>query len=343
MRPDARRLDRLRWALDGKRRLLILTHDNPDPDAIASAWILSRVVQRLGSIRGVLGYGGIIGRAENRAMIEVLRIPMRPLSSLRIETFDAIALVDSQPRTGNTSLPPDRFPDLVFDHHPCRRLTRRVPYYDIREDYGATTTILYEYLLAAGVRPDRRLATAVFHAIRSETQNLGREAGRPDARVFLSCFPLTNNEALSRIEHAPLPRAYFAMIDSAIDGTRIYRDVAVTLLGEVQNPDMVAQFADLVVRLEGIWWALCIGRYRGDLVLSIRTNHRNANAGRVIREIVGTEGTAGGHDMIAGGKLLGSSLTRTRARRAEELLRRRLLRLLTVDGVRPALLTRNPA
>jgi nanoRNase/pAp phosphatase (c-di-AMP/oligoRNAs hydrolase) len=273
-------------------------------------------------------------------MIEVLRIPLKPLNSIDFDAFDAIALVDTQPATGNNSLPKEKTATIVFDHHPCRKATRAVAYYDVRDGYGATTTILYEYLQAAGINPDRRLASAIFHAIRSETQNLGREAGKHDARAFLDCFPLVDNEALSRIEHARLQRSYFAMMDQAIEGTRIYSEIAVTRLKEVPNPDMVAQFADLIVRLEGVEWALCIGRYQTDLLISLRTNSRRHNAGKMIRQIVGSHGTAGGHDMIAGGKIPGAAVTQAKAVRAEDLLRRRLLRELGATGIRPTELTR---
>ncbi len=341
MKRNLRRLQRLQDVLSSCKKLLILTHDNPDPDAIAAAWLLSRIARRTDGLKVALAYGGIIGRTENRAMIDVLKIPIRPIDEIGLGSFDALSLVDTQPETGNNSLPEDRTATIVFDHHPCRRATRTVPYYDIREDYGATTTILYEYLLAAEIPLDKRLAGAVFHAIRSETQNLGREASRTDQRAFLDCFPLVDNEALSSIEHARLQRSYFDMMGRAIDGTRLYSEIAVTLLEEVHNPDMVAEFADLVVRLEGIEWALCIGRYNDDLLLSIRSNSRRANAGKLIRQIVGERGTAGGHDMIAGGKVPGGAITSVRARRIEDLLRRRLLRQLGAAGIRSKRLTRS--
>lgn len=341
MKQIQRRLARLCEALQGRRRLLVLTHDNPDPDAIASAWMVGRIGRKLGVSGITLGYGGIVGRTENRAMIDVLKIPLKSLATIDVDAHDAVALVDTQPRAGNNSLPMGRQADVVFDHHPCRRATRDVAFYDIREEYGATTTIVHEYFEAAGLPSDRRIATAVFHAIRSETQNLGREAGRPDAQVFLACFPFVDNQALSRIEHAPLKRAWFAMIDRAIDGTHLYHDIAVTQLGAVDTPDMVAQFADLIVRLEGIDWSLCIGRFRSDLLLSIRTNRRRANAGKVIRSIVTGLGTAGGHDMIAGGKIAGGALTSARARRVESLLVKRLLKELGAVGIHPSHLTRS--
>jgi nanoRNase/pAp phosphatase (c-di-AMP/oligoRNAs hydrolase) len=339
LRPTRSRIEKLTAILRASPRFLVLTHDNPDPDSIAAAWLLGRIARRAGCPRVTLGYGGIIGRTENRAMLEVLRIPLRPISELDVERFDSIGLVDTQPRTGNNSLPVDRIPRVVFDHHPLRAQTRRVPFREVHEEYGATATMLFEYLHAMGIQPDQRLATAVFHAIRSETQNLGREAGRRDARAFLQTFPFIDNKALSRIEHARLPREWFAMLGSAIAGTRIYGDLAVALLGNVHHPDMVAQFADLIVRLDGIDWALAIGRHRSDILLSIRTNRRRANAGAVIRSIVGKEGSAGGHDMIAGGKLAGAGRTRRGARRFEDLLIRRLLTEINLSGIRPVHLT----
>ena len=282
--PDAaeKRLEQLGAILAGKSRLLILTHDNPDPDTIATGWALLRLVHRLRRIRVDLAYGGTIGRSENRALLEVLRVPMRPIDDFDPATYPAIALVDCQPETGNNSLPPGIVPTIVIDHHPVRKRTRVVPFYDVREDYGASVTIMSEYLIAAGLRVDRRLATAIFYAIKTETKNLGREASRADVKLFLHFFPLVDNHALSRIEHPPLPRSYFSMIDAAIDGTHIHGPVSVTSLGPVSNPDIVSEFADLMVRLEGVRWSLSIGRYGDDLILSIRTNRERANAGRVI-------------------------------------------------------------
>lgn len=330
--PEAaqKRLGQLSGALSGIRRLLVLTHDNPDPDAIAAGWALMRVARKLHHIRADLAYGGIIGRGENRALLEVLRVPLRPLESLDLSSYQGVALVDCQPQTGNNSLPSNLSPTVVIDHHPLRRQTREVPFYDVREDYGATVTIVSEYLLASDVRVDRRLATALFYAIKSETQNLGREASRADVRAFLHFFPMVDNQALSSIEHPPIPRDYFSMFDQAIKGTTLYGSVAVTLLGRVSNPDVVAEFADRMIRLETIHWALAIGRFGSDLVLSIRTNRSRVNAGRLIQLIVGAAGTAGGHGTMAGGKVEGGARTDDEAAFREQWLRRRALRLLRV-------------
>lgn len=331
--PDVaeKRLEQLAAVLHGTSRLLIVTHDNPDPDTIATGWVLQRLVRRLRPIRVDLAYGGIIGRGENRALREVLRVPLRPLDTVDPASYPAIALVDCQPNTGNNSLPPGIKPTIVIDHHPVRRQTREVPFYDVREEYGASVTIASEYLIASGARVDRRLATAIFYAIKTETKNLGREASRADVRVFLHFFPQVDNHALSLIEHPPIPRSYFSMMDQMIDGTRLFGPLSVTMLGEVSNPDIVAEFADLIVRLEGIRWSLAVGRFGDDLVLSIRTNYERANAGRVIRRIVGELGKAGGHGMMAGGKLPGGAADPATARRNEAWLLERTRKILRIE------------
>lgn len=332
--PDAaeKRLEQLAHVLHGKRRLLIVTHDNPDPDTIATGWVLLRLARRLRRMRVDLAYGGIIGRGENRALLEVLKVPLQRLETLDPASYDAIALVDSQPGTGNNSLPASKVPTIVIDHHPMRPRTREVPFHDVREDYGASVTIAAEYLLAAGMRLERRLATAIFYAIKSETKNLGREASRADIKLFLELFPQVDNHALSQIEHPPIPRNYFSMIDQAIDGTQLHGRVAMTRSGELSNPDVVAEFADLMVRLEGIRWSFAIGRYGPDLWLSIRTNQERANAGRMIRRVVGKLGMAGGHGMMAGGRIPEGAATPAKATELEETLCARLLSLLRAES-----------
>ncbi|MBD3337403.1 MAG: phosphoesterase, partial [Candidatus Eisenbacteria bacterium] len=215
-------LSQIRKWVEDAGRILVLTHDNPDPDALASAWALRRVFQRMGCRNVQTAYSGIVGRAENRFMIDILRIPIEPAADKHWERADTVALVDCQPGAGNVSLP-RKAPAVrfVLDHHPLRQTTRRIDYYDVRPEVGATATMAAEYLERVGVRLDRRLATALFHAIRTETQNLGREASRTDARQFSRLFPLVDNQALSRIEMAPIPRAYFSMMNHAINGTRI--------------------------------------------------------------------------------------------------------------------------
>jgi nanoRNase/pAp phosphatase (c-di-AMP/oligoRNAs hydrolase) len=296
------RLRRLLKTLEGKGRVLILSHDYPDPDAIASALALKGLLER--RVRGCkvdMGFGGIIGRAENRAMVRALKAELISLTELSLDAYPAIALVDTQPRTGNNSLPAGVRPTVVIDHHPLRRETRHVRFHDVRTRFGATATMLYEYLRVARFRLDADLATALFYGIRAETQALTREASRADREAYVALLPLVDFRRLSEIEHAGVSREYFGGMGAALAGTTLYGDVAVVSLGEISNPDFCAEFCDMILRLESTRWALCVGRRNGILYLSLRTRERKGHAGRIIARIVGREGRAGGHGMMAGG------------------------------------------
>ena len=296
------RLRRLLNTLRGQQRVLVLSHDYPDPDAIASALALKGLLERrVPGCRVDIGFGGVVGRAENRAMVRALKAELTSLTELDLSAYQAFALVDTQPRTGNNSLPSGLRPTIVIDHHPMRRETSHVRFHDVRTRFGATATMLYEYLRAARFRIDADLATAMFYGIRAETQALTREASVADREAYLGLLPLVDFRRISEIEHAGVSREYFGGMGAALAGTTLYGDVAVVSLGEISNPDFCAEFCDMILRLESTRWALCVGRRNGILYLSFRTRERKGHAGRIIARIVGREGRAGGHGMMAGG------------------------------------------
>ena len=109
-------------------RWLVLTHDNPDPDALASAQLLARVLRQAFGQKVTAAYGGIIGRAENREMVRTLRLPFSHVRFLNLKSYGRFALVDTQARTGNNQLPPRIVPDVVIDHHPVRSNTPAGPF-----------------------------------------------------------------------------------------------------------------------------------------------------------------------------------------------------------------------
>lgn len=335
----ARALGHLKRVLKTCRRLLILAHDNPDPDSIAGAVALKHLVWERFGIRSTVSYGGIVGRAENRAMLRLLRIKMSPVHRIPLRRYRHIALVDTQPKTGNNSLPLELEPTVVIDHHPLRRDTK-APLVDVRPEYGAVATILTEYLQECGCKIPTPLATALFYAISSETQALGREAGEADTRAYLSLFPLANKKHLARIQRPSLPKSYFNVLDRSLLGAATYKNVVVARLGTVKVPELAAEVADLLVRMERITWALCLARHGDRLVLSIRTTNVKAKAGRVIQRLVGRRGRAGGHNMMAGGWLDGTGLSEAQKDRLEEEMVNKFLGLVghrEVSVMRPLL------
>ena len=296
-------------------RWLVLTHDNPDPDALASALILGRVLRTAFKQNVTLAYGGIVGRAENREMFRLLRLPFRHIRGLSLKSYGAFALVDTQPRTGNNQLPPRTVPDVVIDHHPVRSPTQNGPFFDIRPEYGATATIVAEYLLAAGIQPTHAEATALIYAIRSETQDFAREFTGRDKAVYDLFFPRADHRLLARIQSPRLPLTYFANLHDALENLETVDTLIVSHLGKVEQPDIVPEIADLLLRLEGKTWALCTGVYQDRLYLSIRTTNTRAEAGSLMHRLLGRRGKGGGHGRTAGGWVDLSKIPEEEARR----------------------------
>ena len=306
------RLEKIGEALKDTKRLVIMTHDNPDPDSISSALTLAYIAKARFKVPSIVRYGGIVGRAENRAMIRVLKLRAQPLAESDLgKRGTDFAFVDMQPKTGNSSFRPPKKPVIIIDHHSLRKTTR-ADYLDIRTEYGATATILTEYLLASRLEISSQLATALSYGISSETQDLGREARETDIQAYLALFPRSNKKLLASIEHPKLPREYFITLNRAMHHSRIYKNAIATSLGEVANPDFVPFIADFVLRCERLSWSICVGRFQNRIIVSIRTTNINGRAGRFLRQLIGKRGTAGGHGMIAGGQIVCESMEHDR-------------------------------
>ncbi|HEX4960036.1 MAG TPA: DHH family phosphoesterase [Thermoanaerobaculia bacterium] len=296
-------------------RWLVLTHDNPDPDALASAQILARVLRQAFRQKVTVAYGGIIGRAENQEMVKSLRLPFSHVRNLSFKRYRHFALVDTQPRSGNNQLPSRTVPDIVIDHHPLRPATQAGPFYDVRPKYGATATLLAEYMLEAGVKPTHALATALIYAIRSETQDFAREHIGPDKAIHDLFFPLANHRLLARIQSPRLPLTYFGNLHDALENLESVDSLILTHLGAIEQPDIVPEIADLLLRMAGKTWSLVTGYHQDRLYLSIRTTNTRADAGSLMRRLLGRRGKGGGHGMIAGGWIDATKMTAPAERR----------------------------
>ncbi len=296
------KLQKLKESLKDVKKLTVLAHDNPDPDSISCAVTLADIVTQVFGIPATAGYHGIVGRAENREMIRALDLKIRRLGKTGVKASDAIALVDCQPFTGNITLPKNANPVVVIDHHAPRKTTKSA-FIDVREGYGATATILGEYLLVSGMAMTSQLATALCYGISSETQRLGRDASQHDMAIYLALFADANKKTLSQIEFPKLERHYFSTLNRALHQAYVYKNAVISYLGEIAEPDFVPIVADLLLRCERMSWSLSMGRYKSQILFSLRTTRKNSDCGNFLRALIGKRGTAGGHDLIAGGQI----------------------------------------
>jgi nanoRNase/pAp phosphatase (c-di-AMP/oligoRNAs hydrolase) len=342
--PAKSKLDRLLQVARGKKRALILTHDNPDPDSLAAAVTLAHILERRAGLQAQVGYGGIIGRAENIAFVKVLRLSVSHVSQLDFDEYDLFGLVDTQPTVGNHSLPARLPAHIVVDHHPLRDESLLSPFADVGGDYGATSTMVVEYLRAARLEPSVDVATALFYGIKADTRDLGRETTQTDIDSYLWLFPRCDKQLLGQIEHPELPARYFQLYHTAIERAKVYGTAIITDLEEVYSPDMVAEVAERLMFLEGMKWSLAYATFRNQLFVSLRVKDRRMNAGRLIREICEDfGGSSGGHGSMAGARLPLSGRANQRKALKRQLVAR-FIEAFGVSGERPvSLLTAQDA
>jgi nanoRNase/pAp phosphatase (c-di-AMP/oligoRNAs hydrolase) len=301
---DQNRLEKLR-SVAGSGPVLILTHDNPDPDALASGKAFATLLKEAWDIPCQLVYSGLVARAENHVMLKRLTPEWEFSDTLPdMKEYSAVAQVDTQPGAGNNRLETVQPSHIVIDHHyPIRGAIDNVAYADVRTETGSTVTMLFQYLEAAGIQPDPLLATAMFYGIKTDTRSLSRGDSPADEVAFVKLLHHLDRQELSKVELASLSREYFRAFNRGLHATRLYDKAIVTRLGPMEQPDFAAEMADILIRLQGVQAVLCLGQHGDTLQLSLRTGSLGQDAGLIIQKVVVPPGKAGGHGTMAGGQV----------------------------------------
>jgi nanoRNase/pAp phosphatase (c-di-AMP/oligoRNAs hydrolase) len=275
-------------------RVLILLHNDPDPDAMASGLALRNVLRRtkttaiIGAIQGVT-------RPENLRMINLLDIHVEAITHEAVKEFDRVAMVDVQPHYFGGLI--DRV-DLVIDHHPEQPGYTAV-FKDIRPDYGSTSTILTEHLRAVDVNISERTATAMLYAIKSDTLFFNRSTNRVDLEAFSYLYPLADAALIRKMEGAEITLERLDFVLRAFKDGTLAEQVFCAFLGALPREDFIPYVADFFLQLEDVKWTIIAGIVNESLVVSVRNLGYTKNAGEFVRRFFADIGSAGGHRAMA--------------------------------------------
>jgi nanoRNase/pAp phosphatase (c-di-AMP/oligoRNAs hydrolase) len=329
-----RRSDRFLNGLRHADRVTLVSHVHPDPDSLGSMLGLAHLIEsRLGKPTR-LTRDGPISRAENRAMVDLLKLDLEPIEELDWEPEEMVVMVDSQPNTGRHSLDANGRLFAVIDHHATPGDLGDVPYSDVRADLGATCSLVTTYLIEQDVALPPRVATALLYGIETELGGYPREASPLDDSALQYLFPLADKDLIARIRNARLPHSHFECLLQALQSSFIYDRLIISWVSNLPQPELAAEVCDFMIRFEEVDWAVCAGVCEDKLIISVRSSLKRARAGEVLKQVVGGLGKAGGHDRRAGGCI---RLASTAASAIEEIqgeLRRRLLKALHIDECR---------
>ncbi|MEE9610414.1 MAG: NAD-binding protein, partial [Desulfatiglandales bacterium] len=202
-----KKLKKLKEILTGADKgVAIVTQNNPDPDAIASALTLKRIVESYGKKADII-YGEEIGHDENKAMINLMAIEMIHRSKVKdIRAYSKIALIEASIPGVNNPLDKSVTPDIIIDHHQVDMKKVKGEYVDIRPNVGATSTIMIDYLTHLKKELDEELATALLYGIKTDTRDFTRGTTTVDLKAVAVLYPKVNHELLAKIG-APLMSA----------------------------------------------------------------------------------------------------------------------------------------
>ncbi|HLW68037.1 MAG TPA: DHH family phosphoesterase [Gemmataceae bacterium] len=330
----SRRSDRFLRALEGYSQVTFVSHVQPDPDSLGSMLGLAHLVETCLGKPTRLTRDGLICRAENKAMVDLLQLDLIPLEEVRWQPDEAVVMVDSQPKTGRHSFNGNVSVTAVIDHHSTPGDLEGIPFTDIRKRIGATCSLVARYTMEQEISIPRRIATALLYGIESELSGFPREASPLDDSAQLFLYPLADKDVIAQIRNARLPESYYESILQALQNSFLYDRLMISWVNEMAMPEHAAEVCDFMMRFEQVDWCVVGGICQDALVLSVRTVLPQAEAGELLRQVVGKLGRAGGHDRRAGGLIRLSSTAPSAVEELQSELRRRFLKVLKMDETR---------
>lgn len=316
--------------------IAIVTQDNPDPDAIASAMTFKRIVEKMGKNADII-YGGEIGYDENKALINLLGIEAVPIAKIKnIKDYSKIALIEASIPGENNSLPKEIRPDIIIDHHPFDATKVSADYIDIRPELGATSTILTEYLTKLDFEISEELATLLLYGIKTDTSGFTIRTTPKDLQAVTILYPKASQELLNKIETPLMSSETLDVLGEAIKNRRSIESLLLANVGFIKDRDTLPQAADHLLKLEGVSIVLVYGLAKDVVYISARNKDIRINLGDAMEQAFGDIGEAGGHPTAAAAKinlgLFGSSKDKeSLLKLAEEAITDRFLKVVGIE------------
>jgi nanoRNase/pAp phosphatase (c-di-AMP/oligoRNAs hydrolase) len=281
-------------------RVVIQAHDFPDHDAIASAFALSTLFN-LSGIDTLMVYSGNIDRVSIENMIRFLAIPIRHWEETDISESDIIVTVDGCVGEKNvTDLPGKEVG--VIDHHDVKP-TDDLWFCDIRREYGATATIIYDYYMLLGVEIPIAQATALQIGLAIDTANLTRGFCQNDIAAFAYFHRIADQDLVGRVTRNSIQIHELRHYEHLLANVDISGRIAVAVLDNNIPKNMLGILADFLLALDEVDTVIIASYAETVINLSLRSECNQTNVAQLVRNVV-TEhniGFGGGHSHMAGG------------------------------------------
>ena len=301
----------------GEKHLVIL-HDYPDPDAIASAYA-HRLISAQYGIDVTITYRGKISHSQNTALVKLLGIELVPYqASLDISRFQGAVLLDHQGTNAREiieAIKQAAIPVLIMvDHHELQDFVT-AEFSDIRKT-GSTATI-YSLYIEQGLLPIQKatkehvaMATALMHGILSDTGGFVRaEVEDLHSAAFLSQY--RDADMLERIMNQKRSKQVMDVIYRALANRVVKENYSIAGIGILRSEDRdaIPQATDFLVKEDNVHTAIVYGIVKevgqGEVLTgSLRTTNMTLDPDEFIKNVFGVDADGryyGGGKLTAGG------------------------------------------
>ena len=286
-------------------RVTIFCHDNPDPDALASALAMNELFSSHGHASQIV-HGGMIEHHQNQAMVKELEIPVRRLIldweiTDLIKDSDIIVAVDFHRPGANNIMPKDCIPHIIIDHHAVdEAVTADLAM--VSSEYSSTSSMVASLLMNSDFGMSSRVATALAFGIKTDTLGFTRNFNAVDVRALLWINAWVDKEKLRAIEAPPRSIAALDSFSTALNNKVHVDNLMLAPVYNLVNRDSLAQIADFLLPTEGVDTVVAFGIRRNKVILSARSNNANIHVGKLLSSHF-PDGLAGGHKSLGGGQI----------------------------------------
>ena len=308
-----RSIDRKQGASEVLRRLsdeedakiLIVCHDNPDPDALASALAMKHLCDSLGHSSTII-HGGMIEHQQNRAMVKLLEMDIRKLIlDWEIEDLlnesDVVICVDFSHPGANNILPSTCVPHIVIDHHPSE-VRPAGDVILVRSEFAATSSLIASVLMNSGVEMNSNVATALAFGIRTDTLGFTRSFNAVDLRALSWLGAWIDWDLMRSFESPPRTQEVLSIFKQALKDATLNDGLMLVPISEMADRDALSQVADFLLPTEGVEIVVSYGVRMSKVILSARSTSENVHLGKILSKTF-AKGSAGGHKELAGGQI----------------------------------------
>ena len=308
-----RSIDRKQGASEVLRRLsdeedakiLIVCHDNPDPDALASALAMKHLCDSLGHSSTII-HGGMIEHQQNRAMVKLLEMDIRKLIlDWEIEDLlnesDVVICVDFSHPGANNILPSTCVPHIVIDHHPSE-VRPAGDVILVRSEFAATSSLIASVLMNSGVEMNSNVATALAFGIRTDTLGFTRSFNAVDLRALSWLGAWIDWDLMRSFESPPRTQEVLSIFKQALKDATLNDGLMLVPISEMADRDALSQVADFLLPTEGVEIVVSYGVRMSKVILSARSTNENVHLGKILSKTF-AKGSAGGHKELAGGQI----------------------------------------